>query len=35
MIAKGMCVLWTFTTSDRACGVFFGSIMERKGMTSL
>ena len=35
MIAKDMFALWTFTTSSRACGVFFGSIMERREMTSL
>ena len=35
MIAKDICALWTFTTSSRACGVFFGSIMARKEMTSL
>ena len=35
MIAKDMCALWTFTTSSRVCGVFFGSIMARKEMTSL
>lgn len=35
MIAKGMCALWTFTTSSRACGVFCGFITARKEMTSL
>lgn len=35
MIAKGMCALWTFTTSNRACGVFCGFITARKEMTSL
>jgi len=35
MIAKGMCALWTFTTSSRACGVFYGFITARKEMTSL
>ena len=35
MIAKGMCALWTFTTSNRACGVFSGSITVGKEMTSL
>ena len=34
MIAKGMCALWTFTTLSRACGVSFGSITERKDVTS-
>ena len=34
MIAKDMCALWTFTTSSGACGVFSGSITERKDMTS-
>ena len=35
MIMKDTCARWTFTTLSRACGVFFGSIMERKEMTSL
>jgi len=35
MIAKGMCALWTFTNSSRACGVFCGFITARKEMTSL
>ena len=35
MIAKDICALLIFTTSSHACGVFFGSIMERREMTSL
>ena len=35
MIAKGMCALWTFMTSSRACGIISGFITARKEMTSL
>ncbi len=28
MIAKVMYELWTLPTSNRACGVFFGAIIE-------
>ena len=35
MIAKDICALWTFTTSNCVCGVFFGFITARKEVTSL